>query len=314
MLNDSIYKNKGGPMKIFGAGLSGLIAGIYFPRSILFEKNKEPVLNHHAVLRFRTDEVSSVTGIKFNKVNVVKSIYSEGREHNPSPRLVALYSKKVIGKYENRSIIDISTKERYIAPNDFHELLVEQCIDRINFGYEITNKDFSNVFNTKISTLPISVNSQMLGYDFNVKNTISHIFINKLKIIGCQMYSTVYFPDISTSVYRASITDDILIIESMTDIDNIDIATVLAACGLTGASIDHIMINYKQVTGKLAEINDSDRRVQIYKMSHDHNVFSLGRLALHKTKLLLDDIPHDLRVIRDMNNDDSYGISVMNRG
>ena len=93
--------------------MAGLIAGIYNPKAIIYEKNKTPIENHKALLRFRSDEVSKLTGIKFRKVFVIKSIWSEGEEKYPSPRLVAMYSKKVTGSYENRSIIDISTTTRY---------------------------------------------------------------------------------------------------------------------------------------------------------------------------------------------------------
>jgi hypothetical protein len=50
----------------------------------------------------------------------------------------------------------------------------------------------------------------------------------------------------------------------------------------------------------------------IYTMSHDHGVYSLGRFALHKN-ILLDDVAKDVRVIKEMMNDDSYGVSTRGR-
>ena len=47
-------------------------------------------------------------------------------------------------------------------------------------------------------------------------------------------------------------------------------------------------------------------------MSHDHGVFRLGRFALHKN-ILLDDVAKDIRVIKAMMADDSYGVSTMGR-
>ena len=138
------------------------------------------------------------------------------------------------------------------------------------------------------------------------------IYVNKFKIADCDMYCTVYYPDEDTSVYRASITGDTLIIESKTVINFAPVELVLRSMGLYSASIDQLLLNYKQPMGKLTGVNDSERRVMIYTMSHDHGVFSLGRFALHKN-ILLDDVAKDVRIIKSMMNDDSYGVSTRDR-
>jgi hypothetical protein len=305
-------------MKIFGAGLSGLIAAIANPKARVFERNDNDFQGHHALLRFRSMAVSDITGIKFKKVKVIKSIWSEGKECQPTPRLVALYSMKNTGCFENRSIMDIDTVERYIAPDNFHQLLVKECEDRISFNYELKESDFikdeKHMFLREdiISTLPLSINAKMLGYDFDTERNKSIIYVNKFKIENCDMYSTVYFPDEATSVYRASLTGNSLIIESKASVNIIDVQLVMRSMGLFGASVDEVLTNHVQPMGKLSKVNDSERRVMIYKMSHDHGVFSLGRFALHKN-ILLDDVAHDIRVIKDMMQDDSYGVSIKGR-
>lgn len=298
-------------MKIFGAGLSGLIAAMYNPKAKVYERNDESFQGHHALLRFRTNAVSEITGVKFKKVRVLKSIWSEGKERQPSPRLVALYSKKNTGCYENRSIMDINTVERYIAPEDFQQQLIEECKDRIWFRYDVGEDDFRDSEDI-ISTLPLSINARMLGYRFNTERNKSVIYVNKFKIADCDMYCTVYYPDEDTSVYRASITGDTLIIESKNMINFAPVELVLRSMGLYSASVDEVLLNYKQPMGKLTAVNDSERRVMIYTMSHDHGVYSLGRFALHKN-ILLDDVARDVRVIKEMMNDDSYGVSTRDR-
>ena len=303
-------------MKIFGAGLSGLIAACAFPKATIYERNNEQFQGHQALLRFRSMAVSDITGIKFNKVSVIKSIWSEGKECVPSPRLVALYSNKNTGSYENRSIMDINTVERFIAPDNFLQLLINECKDRINFNYELKESDFniktsSNDTNI-VSTLPLSINAKMLGYEFNTEFKKSVIYVSKYKIAKCMMYSTVYFPDETTSVYRASLTHDTMIIESKATLSDSDIELVMAAMGLSACSYDVILTNHLQPLGKLSSVNDNERRVMIYTMSHDHAVFSLGRFALHRN-ILLDDVAKDIRVIKAMINDDSYGVSTMGR-
>jgi len=282
-------------MKIFGAGLSGLIAAVANPKAIVYERNKEDFQGHHALLRFRNNAVSDIIGIKFKEVSVIKAIWSGGKERQPSPRLVAQYSKKNTGCYENRSIMDIKTVKRFIAPDDLLQRLIEDCIERINFEYEISMDDFTKHpygHEDIISTLPLSINAKMLGYEFDTKRSKSVIYVNKFKIANCDMYTTIYYPDDTTSVYRASITGNNLIVESKATINFIDVQLVLASLGIHSDGVDEILTNYKQPMGKLTGVNDNDRRVMIYKMSHDHGVYSLGRFALHKN-ILLDDVAKD---------------------
>lgn len=300
-------------MKIFGAGLAGLIAGCVFPKAKIYERNKVPFISHQALLRFRTNKVSEITGIKFKKVSVLKSIWSEGREVLPTPRIVAMYSKKVTGKYENRSIMNISQSERYIAPDNFHDMLVKDMRDRIIDGYEAKEESYKSELPI-ISTLPLSFNSKMLGYDFKTVRNTSSIYVNKFEIEDCDMYCTVYYPDKETSIYRSSITGNTLIIESKKKLKNTyDMFMVKSSLGIVGtATIKQTLSNHVQPMGKLTSVNDDERRVQIYKMSHDHNCFSLGRFAIHKN-ILLDDVATDIHVIKSMINDDAYGISVKDR-
>lgn len=304
-------------MKIFGAGMAGLLAGIADPRAIIYEKNKKPVQQHQALLRFRTKDVSDLTGIKFKKVRVIKAIWSDGKECQPSPRLIAMYSSKNTGCYENRSIMDIDSVTRYIAPDNFYDLLVKECEDRINFGREIIKDDFvSKREKDIISTLPLSFNASMLGYDFKTDKNQTVIYVSTFLIQNCDMYATVYYPDSTTPIYRASITGNRLIIESkdkIIDLDlDIDMNMIIDSFGLKNGGLSILLKNHVQNIGKITSINDSERRIMIYKMSHDHGVFSLGRFALHKN-ILLDDVAQDIRVIRAMKNDDTYGISIMDR-
>lgn len=299
-------------MKIFGAGLAGLIAGCVFQKAKIYEMNKVPFVSHQALLRFRTSKVSDITGVKFKKVRVLKSIWSRGKEVSPSPRLVALYSMKVTGKFENRSIMNIDASDRYIAPSNFHEILIDEMKDRLHDGYKVTEKDYLE--NTPIiSTLPLTFNSKMLGYEFKTERNMSCIYVTKFEVFDCDMYCTVYYPDEDTTIYRASLTGNQLIIESKEPlIVNSELDIVYDSLGIRNTRKDYVLCNHKQPMGKLTKINDGERRVQIYKMSHDHDCFSLGRFALHKN-VLLDDVAKDIFVIKEMMNDDSYGISTMGR-
>ena len=300
-------------MKIFGAGYAGLIAGCYNNKAIIYEKNKEQVKNHYAVLRFKTDKVSSVTGIKFSKVKVTKSIWSNGKECFPTPRLNSLYSIKNTGVYENRSILNIDSCIRYIAPDNFFEMLNEELSDRVVFGKEIVVEDYQSKEDI-ISTLPLKLNMRMLGLTpIETNDNIHKIFINTFDIKNCNMFASIYYPTNETSVYRSSITGSELIIESKEKLLNKDLVIVLESLGIKSEHIINKMKDFVQVMGKMTAINDDERRMAIYTMSHDFGVYSLGRFALHKSSILLDDICNDIKVIKEMMMDDSYGISIMDR-
>ena len=64
-------------MNIIGAGLTGCLAAYAFKDAVIHEYLKEPRV-HKAVLRFRTDEVSKLTGIPFKKVLVHKAVSVSG--------------------------------------------------------------------------------------------------------------------------------------------------------------------------------------------------------------------------------------------
>lgn len=53
---------------IVGAGLSGLIAACKFPQASVFEASpSEKPAGHQALLRFRNESVSRITGIPFKR-------------------------------------------------------------------------------------------------------------------------------------------------------------------------------------------------------------------------------------------------------
>ena len=67
-------------MKIIGAGMSGLLAGQFFRsnKPLVIEKQDSLPNNHKALLRFRTEAVSELSGIRFKSVNVQKMINYNG--------------------------------------------------------------------------------------------------------------------------------------------------------------------------------------------------------------------------------------------
>ena len=115
-------------MIIYGAGLSGCLAGALNRSAHIFEANEEAnhFGQHKAVLRFREQDIAHATGIPFRKVRVRKSIFYCNNEYDRvTPRLANMYSRKVSGKIAERSITNLDTVERFIGPPDLHQRLGE---------------------------------------------------------------------------------------------------------------------------------------------------------------------------------------------
>jgi len=282
-------------MNIIGAGMSGCIAALMIPEAKVFEAGNSPEHNHQAVLRFRSDEVSKVTGIPFKKVTVHKSIYSDGIHHNVcNPLLANLYSQKVIHGIFDRSIWKLDTVERFIAPGDFHKQMLDKIAHKTEFNFIV---DDLTEFGTEpvINTAPMPVIAKIMGrdvsgIDFNYESISSY----RCKLLNTNVYQTVYFPDPSTPVYRVTITGDDLIIESKGTVKPSDVGMIEEAFGIAIPcdGLEQQVHKY----GKISPINEAVRKNFIYEATRNFQVYSLGRFAVWKN-LLLDDVVDDVSQI-----------------
>ena len=146
-------------MKIVGAGLAGLLAAHAWPQAEVFEEKPAPSAAHKALLRFRGEEVSKLTGIEFRPVTVRKGIWFAGRFHQPNIRMANWYSAKVTGaRVNDRSIWSLDPVQRFIAPEDFYEQLVTTIGRRVRWGepYAWERKD-DRLVDTTVCTAPLPV-------------------------------------------------------------------------------------------------------------------------------------------------------------
>ncbi len=287
-------------MNIIGSGMAGLIVGVLNPSAKIYEASDSLPANHQAVLRFREDTISKLTGIPFKKVKVRKDIWLNHRSVQCSPRLANLYSQKVIGKILDRSIWNLDPVERYIAPPDFHNLLADLCVGRINYGWEIKNKNQLDALiedDTTISTMPMWVLAGILGIKFESDFTFQEITTSRYKINNCNVHQTVYFPDPEIGLYRATLTGDNLILESNTKMAPIDLMVAREAFGIDLEGFSIISENHRQKYGKISPIDENERKQFITKTTIDHGIYSLGRFATWRN-ILLDDVVKDVYVIK----------------
>ena len=295
-------------MKIIGAGLSGLIAGHIFHGAKIIECNDRIKTNHKALLRFRTNKVSQVTGIPFRKVVVYKAIWCNGEFHQPNPTMANAYSQKCTGEILQRSIWNIDPCERWIAPDNFADQLADQLADRIVYGVAWNfNEQYDDV-ETIISTVPMKYLTDKTAPLFHHKKI--HVYRADLGPIY-DVFQTVYFPDKKNPIYRATITGRTLIVESVEELSNVNMYDVDAVFDISCRKLKFEMTAQK--FGKITPIDDNWRRNFIHQLTLQRKIYSLGRFAIWKN-ILLDDVVDDCYVIKRLIRADAYDNIIIRSG
>lgn len=310
-------------MIIIGAGLAGCIAAHLFPGSRILEAgSRESVGSHKALLRFRSEDISKITGIPFKKVRVTKRVswYDDNLAGDVPIHVMNAYSRKVTGRLMERSIGSLEGVDRWIAPEDFHTQLasrlpveydsvIEEVSSRCLWmeGFrEGKSKDSAKGIDRRdvpvLSTVPLPVMLKMTRLDKEyeaLKFERAPIHVRRGRIDNCDLYQTIYFPDNRLKVYRASITGSLLIVESIdgpTGVQDLEVVRSVFGLGLREVlweTPDHSVQQY----GKITPLDTALRQAILLRLSHEYNVFSLGRFATWRN-LLLDDLPQDADRIR----------------
>lgn len=313
-------------MIILGAGLSGCLAGIMNPDAKILEaKDRDSFLQspeHKAVLRFRSDKISRITGIPFRQVQVRKSIWCNGTEYRlPDIRFTNMYSKKVIGGYYDRSIVNLETVTRWVAPEDFHQQVLRQCGHRVQYGSKVSMidkeqvalVDFTSIRRDGgpiISTLAMPLIAKILNIESPVNFSAGRrVHVTRFRVKNCDLNVSMYYPDDQYPVYRASLMRDLLSIELIREPKDPNEARmcyleVLASLGIDGSDVS--IVDEGSQIGKLDyRLDDRTRKSWILKLTMDYNIFSLGRFAVWKN-ILQDDVYDDAMRIRGWINSGSH--------
>jgi hypothetical protein len=283
-------------INIIGAGMAGLLASYMLRRHTvtIFERQKELPNNHSAVLRFRSSEVGNILGIPFRKVDMLKT-------YIPYNNIVAdslSYSEKCTGKYlSDRSIIAGTTHaERYIAPSYFIKAMAEDA--DIVYDKNVIFSD-GKLAHPMISTIPMPELMRLLNYNNPVKFESKPGIVFTGRIVDCDAFVSILFPNPDVPYSRASITGDQLIIEfpGLTESpETIDMVQVYHYLGLYNAVILDSEFK-KQQYFKITEVSESVRKNFQRWATVNYNIYSLGRYATWRPKLLLDDLVNDIRKI-----------------
>lgn len=292
-------------MIIIGAGLSGLLCGALNPGSIIYEAGPKRESEHKALFRCKTGQIGKVLGIDFKKVNVHKAIWFEDKEIQPSPRLAHMYSRKVTGKITGRSILNIDSCVRYIPPADFMYQLISRC--HVEYNRHAEYSDIGYRKDPIISTIPMPRMLELLKYEQECGFDARSIYVNRIPIKNCDSYCTVYYPDPLMNSYRASITGDTLIVEGMGKLMDKELNQICDSLGIdfSRTMMNHVF-NHVQKLGKITPIDNTLREKAITDMTLNHNVYSLGRFATWRPKVMLDDVLEDIYHIRKLIQGGNY--------
>jgi hypothetical protein len=294
------------PIHIVGAGMAGLVAAHAFRRNfapVVLEAQDALPNNHEALLRFRSEAVSRTCGISFRSCKVRKTIYYRDNFYQQANVLLAnMYSEKVIGRIQDRSIWDLEDCTRYIAPSDFLGRLSEPL--KVAYDRKLTEIDqFQRlaVDGPVVSTVPMPIMMKMVGWSDMPKFDALPIWSIQLSIEApvVDVHQTAYFPDPTLGYYRASLVGSRLIIEFVEEplpecLEKV-IFKILQLFGIERARFTVGDLKLHRF-GKIAPIDDDLRREFIYTLTRQFGVYSLGRFATWKP-LLLDDVVGDCAII-----------------
>lgn len=302
---------------IIGAGLSGLIAANILRRyqPLVLEAQLSLPSNHKALLRFRSEAVSQATGIPFTRVLVHKGVWDGERVLNsPTIPIANQYSAHVTGgAYSARSIWNMAPEYRWLAPDNFLQLLAQGL--QIKYG----ESAFGQYGGPFISTLPMPTLMKQLGWrDENHMCTFDSFPIWAVRVdlaknyAGINLQQTIYNGSKNGFWYRATIQGSLLILELTSqpiykDPLAIEIEVLLEDCfGLTPINISKEYITiHPQKYGKLLPVHEPERRAFIRWATTENGYYSLGRFATWRPGLLLDDLVKDVQVIDRLMHSDS---------
>ena len=240
-------------MIIYGAGLAGLLAGCMFQTAAIHEAAPPHTASHKALLRFRTRVVGEAIGIEFRAVCVRKGIWHQGQFREPTIQFANWYAKKATGQLMDRSIWDIASVERFIAPENLIEQLIDRCSARIQWNTPLTQLPPPDQ-GPYISTIPMNVMAAMAHPSTTIPFTYQPIVVKRWRLANSDVYQTIYVPDPNTTLYRVSITKDLVIAEYMNKADDYDF---WRAFGLYAEEAEPLETT-KQRFGKIAPISDQD--------------------------------------------------------
>jgi hypothetical protein len=290
-------------IKILGAGLAGLLAYQFFKNEdtvILEKEKKENIFRHNAILRTKKEEFPRMLGINYEKVELEKNyLFKDSLHITPNIEMKNNYSIKISDKLLKRSINDENNnKNRYIFDIfdinfDKYNVLFNEKIETLA---DIGDYDFC------ISTLPMPIMSKISKMEIKQSFETKPIFVYFIYLnIDSELHQTIYECNEYSPIYRMTLNKKIITIEATKEVEEGVLINKMKYFGLLFTDIESIE-KVEQSNGKIYRIDDNTRKAFILNLTNEYNIYSLGRYAIWKPKLMLDDLLDDLYKIKKMMN------------
>jgi hypothetical protein len=170
--------------------------------------------------------------------------------------------------------------------------------------------DFSSMGGALISTAPLPVTLRQLGLASTDAFHKAPITVVRCRVPRADVFQTVYFPEPDHPMYRASITGDLLTLEATgagpAAKDWLPRALVLVERAFAVSDVE-VLGTVEQRYGKIAPVADAERKRLLFELTHQHQVYSLGRFATWRN-ILLDDVVQDIAVIKRLMRSSAYEV------
>jgi|GEM_PF-3138186 hypothetical protein len=299
-------------IKIIGAGIAGAMASGYFSSSkpVVFEasENKKAKLNKHkAVMRIRDPRVGMILGTDMKEIDVYKQcLYRDKLYWESDIRMRNLYSIKINGDIEERSITNLGKVKRYLL-TDFELSDVNYESKVVGFGedgrtiqIEKNGELEETEYDYCISTIPVFELLSILKIKTENSFPSKDIHIVRTKsLLKSEVHQTIYIPEEKYDCYRATLEGEEMIFESANKFPKEEeIEELSSYFGIKGLNPENTE-KHTQKMGKIIPTEDDFRRTVIVDLTERYNIFSLGRFAVWK-QIKTDDLIQDLDLIRKM--------------
>lgn len=255
--------------------------------------------------------------------------------HSPSLNDALEYSEKVREIQHPSSIFEVGSRKSVFLPssntcdsltNDMFSYIGK---DHFEFGWWVQEINpikktvtISNIKETQeigygalVSTIPLDKLLKLIGIkefeDFEFKcNSIEVLNFRVNKIVPNWLIN-LYVPDRQIPVYRASVLNGQISMESIRKIEEDEFRDLIDTFGMFYIAKDSVE-RYTWTTGKIMSLS-IDQRKRIVESLLPQSIFTIGRFGLWNRKLLIDSTINQAKMITDYFRDDMIGIDLINK-
>jgi hypothetical protein len=181
---------------------------------------------------------------------------------------------------------------------------MESKVGIIYYGQPLEGiEDRSPESEPMISTVPAPVMMKLSGWKDVPQFDSRRVWSITSTLTDCDVFQTIYYPDLDLPFYRASITGNVLTIECLAEpsysgqfTPDMMVLMVAADFGILGTQLARASVKVQKY-GKISPIEDPAlMRRFILWLTDRYRIYSVGRFALWR-QLLLDDVVADIRVV-----------------